>query len=281
MAPKRKGGNGRKKTVLLSIVKEDARHVCFSKRKRGLFSKTSALSLLTGAQVAAVIFSPGGKVFSFGHPSVDAVVNRFMAGDAAVVQAAADDNGLQTLQLQHGDMRTELADQKKRKKRAEEALDKERAGGDQIASWLHPDVRDMGHDDMAAFAAALLQVQAAVSGRANQVLVEAFRVDISRMLQVPPPPPPPLQLFGASTFEFGSSSSSANAGMEMQQMQMVMEMPPPPDFPAVMGMQQLVMEMPPQPRFEAAMEMTPLQEFVAGMQKVQRQGLGPNADFPY
>ncbi|KAM3336188.1 hypothetical protein ACQJBY_030269 [Aegilops geniculata] len=269
MAPKRKGGNGRKKTVLLPIVKEDARHVCFSKRKRGLFSKASALSLLTGAQVAAAVFSPGGKVFSFAHPSVDAVVDRFMAGGAAVVQAAADDNGLQTLQLQHGEMRTELADQKKRKKRAEEALENERAAGDQIASWLHPDVRDMGHDDMVAFAAALLQVQAAVSGRANQILVEAFHLDISRKLQVPPPP---LQLFGASTFEFGSSSSSANAGMEM---------PPPPDFPAVMGMQQLVMEMPPQPRFKAAMEMTPPQEFVAGMQMVQQQGLGPNADFPY
>ncbi|VAH69715.1 agamous-like MADS-box protein AGL29 [Triticum urartu] len=272
MAPKRKGGNGRKKTVLLPIVKEDARYVCFSKRKRGLFSKASALSLLTGAQVAAVVFSPSGKVFFFAHPSVDAVVNRFMAGDAALVKAAAADNGLQTLQLQHGEMRSELADQKKRKKRAEEALDKERAAGDQIASWLHPDARDMGHDDMAAFAAALLQVQAAVSGRANQVLVEAFRVDISRMLQVPPPPPPPLQLFGASTFEFGSSSSSANAGMEM---------PPPPDFPAVMGMQQLVMEMPPQPGFEGGMKMMPLQEFVAGMQMVQQQGLGPNADFPY
>ncbi|KAM3354997.1 hypothetical protein ACQJBY_025642 [Aegilops geniculata] len=272
MAPKRTGGNGRKKTGLLPIVKEDSRYVCFSKRKRGLFSKASALSLLTGAQVAAVIFSPGGKAFSFGHHSVDGVVNRFMAGDAAEVQAAADDNGLQTLQLQHGETLTELADQKKRKKRAEEALDKERAAGDQIASWIHPDVRDMGHDDMAAFAAALLQVQAAVSGRANQVLVEAFHLDISRKLQAPPPPPPPLQLLGASTFEFGSSSSSANAGMET---------PPPPDFRAVMGMQQLVMEMPPQPGFEAVMEMAPLQEFVAGMQMVQQQGLGPNADFPY
>ncbi|KAI5001332.1 hypothetical protein ZWY2020_025982 [Hordeum vulgare] len=227
MAAKRKGGNGRKKTVLLPIVKKNARHVSFSKRKGGLFSKASMLAELTGAQVAAVVFSPGGNVFSFGHPSVDAVVDRFMAGDGAEVQAAAADHRLQTLYRLHGVMRKELAERNKGKKRADEALAQQHAAGDQIAAWLQPEVHDMGYEDMAAFAATLMQVQAAVSGRSNQVLMEAYHLDIKRKLQVPPPPPPPLQLFSASTFEVGSSSN-ANAGIEMQQMQMAMRPPPPP-----------------------------------------------------
>ena len=56
-AGRRKGGNGWKKTVLYSILEKDARHVCFSKHKRWLFSKASAstLSMLSSAQVGAVL----------------------------------------------------------------------------------------------------------------------------------------------------------------------------------------------------------------------------------
>lgn len=248
--------------------------------------------MLTGAQVAAVVFSPGGKAFSLGHLSVDAVVNRFMAGDGAEVQAAVDDNQLQELHRQDGEMRVELAERKKRKKRTDEALAQECTAGDQIAAWLDPDVRDMGYEDMAAFAAALLQVQAAVSGRANQVLVEVFHVDISRKLQVPPPP---LQLFAASTFEFGScSSANENLMQDMQEMQLAML--PPQGFSAGMEMQMLMpspqgfaggmdmdpdhmlMAMQPQPGFAAGTDiqqmLPPLPEFPARMEMAQ-QG------FPY
>uniref|UniRef100_A0A8I6XKS4 MADS-box domain-containing protein n=2 Tax=Hordeum vulgare subsp. vulgare TaxID=112509 RepID=A0A8I6XKS4_HORVV len=308
MAAKRKGGNGRKKTVLLPIVKKNARHVSFSKRKGGLFSKASMLAELTGAQVAAVVFSPGGNVFSFGHPSVDAVVDRFMAGDGAEVQAAAADHRLQTLYRLHGVMRKELAERNKGKKRADEALAQQHAAGDQIAAWLQPEVHDMGYEDMAAFAATLMQVQAAVSGRSNQVLMEAYHLDIKRKLQVPPPPPPPLQLFSASTFEVGSSSND-NAGIEMQQMQMAMRPPPPPlqlfsasTFelgsssnanagiemqqmqmamrPPPPQMHQMFMAMQPQPGFAAEQMLPPVPESTAVMEMVH-QGFGPNAGYPY
>uniref|UniRef100_M8CXQ4 Uncharacterized protein n=1 Tax=Aegilops tauschii TaxID=37682 RepID=M8CXQ4_AEGTA len=84
MVAKRKGGNGRKKTVPRRIIKEDARYVCFSKRKQGLFNKASEQALLTGAQ---------------------------------------------TLRRQHGEMRTELVERKKRKKSVNEALPQEHATG--------------------------------------------------------------------------------------------------------------------------------------------------------
>ncbi|KAE8772312.1 Agamous-like MADS-box protein AGL62 [Hordeum vulgare] len=204
-APKRKGGNGRQKIAIRRIEKKDARQVCFAKRRQGLFNKAAMLAAMCGAQVAAVTFSPGGKAFSFGHPSAQAVIDRFLAGaNALVVQGATDDNELKKLHLQHGELRTQLKEVKLRKQCVEEAMAKERAAGDQIAAWLDPELGDMGEEEMMAFAAELMTVRAAVSERANQVLLEVQNVS----------------LFGGSTFELGSSSG-ANARMEMQQMQNV------------------------------------------------------------
>ncbi|KAK3156076.1 hypothetical protein QOZ80_2AG0102560 [Eleusine coracana subsp. coracana] len=75
---KRKKAMGRQKIEIKRIDKEEKRQVCFSKRKDGLFKKASDLAVLCGGHVAAVAFSPGGKPFSFGHPSVQAVVDRFV-----------------------------------------------------------------------------------------------------------------------------------------------------------------------------------------------------------
>ncbi|XBI23069.1 hypothetical protein VPH35_064012 [Triticum aestivum] len=309
--PNRRGGSGRKKTVIRRIEQKDARHISYSKRRRGFFTKASDLAVLTGAQVAALAFSPGGNVFSFGHPSIDSVVERFLpaegagvgarevstaddrllagesAGEGAAEGAADEDKKLQKLHEEFDELRTELVDVKKRAKRNEEAMAKERAAGDQIAAWFDPKARDMGDGDMAAFFAALMQVKDVVSDRANQVLLEAFQFDVSRMAEVAPPPPP--QIFGGSMFEFGSSSGSANdgtdfqflvpppqeqgfqAGMDMQQMvmplppglaggldmeqQMQMTIPPPPGLAAGMDMEQMQMTMPKPPGFDAGIEM--------------------------
>jgi len=53
--------------------------VTFSKRRTGLFKKASELCTLCAADVALIVFSPGEKVFSFGHPNVDAVIDRYLA----------------------------------------------------------------------------------------------------------------------------------------------------------------------------------------------------------
>jgi hypothetical protein len=53
--------------------------VTFSKRRSGLFKKASELCTLCGADVALVVFSPGEKVFSFGHPNVDTVIDRYLS----------------------------------------------------------------------------------------------------------------------------------------------------------------------------------------------------------
>ncbi|KAK6150051.1 hypothetical protein DH2020_017576 [Rehmannia glutinosa] len=79
MAPPqgRKKSQGRKKIEMKLIADENARTVTFSKRRAGLFKKATELSILCGTQIAIIIFSLGGRAYSFGHPNVESVVNRF------------------------------------------------------------------------------------------------------------------------------------------------------------------------------------------------------------
>lgn len=69
---------GRQKVEMKRIEKEDDRLVTFSKRRAGIYKKLSELVALTGAETACLVFSPGGKPFSFGHPSFENVLDRFL-----------------------------------------------------------------------------------------------------------------------------------------------------------------------------------------------------------
>ncbi|XP_049934724.1 agamous-like MADS-box protein AGL62 [Nymphaea colorata] len=69
---------GRQKIEIKKIINEEARQVCFSKRRNGLIKKAGELCILCGVEIAIIVFSPAGKAFSYGDPSVDAVINRFI-----------------------------------------------------------------------------------------------------------------------------------------------------------------------------------------------------------
>lgn len=72
---------GRQRVDIVKMKNESNLQVTFSKRRGGLFKKASELCTLCGAEIAIVVFSPGKKVFSFGHPSVDSLVERFLGGN--------------------------------------------------------------------------------------------------------------------------------------------------------------------------------------------------------
>ncbi|XP_076917968.1 agamous-like MADS-box protein AGL62 [Bidens hawaiensis] len=78
MNNKKKTTKGRKKIEIKKIEEANSRQVTFSKRRTGLFKKASELCILTGAQVAIIVTSPGGRVFAFGHPKVETVVDRYL-----------------------------------------------------------------------------------------------------------------------------------------------------------------------------------------------------------
>ncbi|XP_059663904.1 agamous-like MADS-box protein AGL62 [Cornus florida] len=76
--PKRHS-KGRQKMEMKKIECKSNLHVSFSKRRTGLINKASELSVVCGAEVAVVVMSPAGKIYTFGSPSPDTVVNRFLA----------------------------------------------------------------------------------------------------------------------------------------------------------------------------------------------------------
>lgn len=69
---------GRRKIEIALVNDPNTRQVTFSKRRSGLFKKANELSILCGSEIAIVVFSPGNKPYSFGHPSIDGVAAKFL-----------------------------------------------------------------------------------------------------------------------------------------------------------------------------------------------------------
>ncbi|KAM6552158.1 hypothetical protein CsatB_001966 [Cannabis sativa] len=74
----KKKTKGRQKIEMKMIKEEENRLITFSKRRSGIYKKACELVTLCGAEVGVVIFSPSGKPFSYGSPSIDDVASRFL-----------------------------------------------------------------------------------------------------------------------------------------------------------------------------------------------------------
>ncbi|WOK99585.1 hypothetical protein Cni_G08297 [Canna indica] len=118
--------HGRRKIEIKKIQSEDARHVCFSKRKAGIFAKASDISTLCGADVALLVYSPAGNPYSFGSPSVQPIVDRFLSGNFGQAGSAANanpNNVVQQLNHQYMDLSKKLDAAKEKKAKLRERLD--------------------------------------------------------------------------------------------------------------------------------------------------------------
>ncbi|KAJ4958280.1 hypothetical protein NE237_025391 [Protea cynaroides] len=105
-------GKGRQKIEIKRIQNLDHRQVTFSKRRKGIFKKASELCILCGVEIALIVFSPAGKVFSFGHSSVNSVINRFI-GWSPVAQSN-NDGSIRELSQRLTEVNEELETEKKR-----------------------------------------------------------------------------------------------------------------------------------------------------------------------
>ncbi|KAJ1278009.1 hypothetical protein BS78_04G047400 [Paspalum vaginatum] len=161
---KRKKTLGRRKIEIKPIQCPEAKHVCFSKRRTGLFKKASELCVLSGAHLAIVVFSPAGKPYTFGHPSVNAVVDRFLHRAAAAGEVARP-----------ADM-YDFESESERLGKAIEAEAERRAALDaalrKAGVWTDDDVRRAGMPDLVAMLAALERVQAEAAHRAHEIFAE-------------------------------------------------------------------------------------------------------------
>ncbi|XP_042009283.1 agamous-like MADS-box protein AGL29 [Salvia splendens] len=102
----RRKGKGRQKIEMAKIENDTNLQVTFSKRRAGVFKKASELSILCGAECALVVFSPGNKPHSFGHPSVEAVTNRFLQANGGGGGAPPPVNAAERMIMVHSEAAT-------------------------------------------------------------------------------------------------------------------------------------------------------------------------------
>ncbi|KAL7119186.1 hypothetical protein ACP275_02G048000 [Erythranthe tilingii] len=169
----KKTSQGRRKIEIKKIESLSSRQVTFSKRRVGLFKKASELCILSGAQVAIIVHSLGKRVFAFGHPTPDSVVDRFLTGGAVEnCPAAAAAAWAGDYNRDYADVCKELEAEKKRKefieasKRAEECY-----GGGGSGFWWDEAVEGMGLEELDQYAAALDVLMKNVALRADELML--------------------------------------------------------------------------------------------------------------
>ncbi|KAK6943735.1 Transcription factor, MADS-box [Dillenia turbinata] len=70
---------GRRRIEIKKIELRNHQQVTFSKRT-GLIKKAGELCVLCGAEIGIIVFSQAGKVFTFGHLSIEAIIDGFING---------------------------------------------------------------------------------------------------------------------------------------------------------------------------------------------------------
>ncbi|KAK8952403.1 Agamous-like MADS-box protein AGL61 [Platanthera zijinensis] len=148
---------GRQKIAMKRIVREEARQVCFSKRRAGLFKKTTELSILCGAEIGIVVFSPAGKPFSFGHQSLDHIIRRFISG-------GIDGDKLHHLNEEHAGLIEKLEEARRRQSELEMEV-----AAQQVALGLDIEVQQMMMEELKCFHNALEELRRNVESRREEL----------------------------------------------------------------------------------------------------------------
>ncbi|RWW10378.1 hypothetical protein GW17_00026076 [Ensete ventricosum] len=189
MPRKRKTSMGRQKIEIKRIESEEARQVCFSKRRAGLFKKANELSVLCGAELALIVFSPAGKPFSFGHPSVDSIVDRFLSrgptppphphplalhGAAASADrrmlVPAPASAVHELDREYSELAERLEAERRRREALEAALRGQRGAA---AHLLNANVEELGLAELERLQGALESLRWDAARRVDQLVIEA------------------------------------------------------------------------------------------------------------
>ncbi|XP_050234501.1 agamous-like MADS-box protein AGL29 [Mercurialis annua] len=106
---------GRRKIEMKMVKDTGSRQVTFSKRRSGLFKKANELATLCAAQVAIVVFSPGGKPYSFGYPTLASVAERFLNQESAKKpKASSQEARLEKLNKELSDLQKQIQIEKKK-----------------------------------------------------------------------------------------------------------------------------------------------------------------------
>ncbi|KAI5582754.1 hypothetical protein POPTR_007G113800v4 [Populus trichocarpa] len=168
-----RSSKGRQKLEMVKIANESNLMVTFSKRRSGLFKKASEISTLCGAEVAIIVFSPGKKVFSFGHPSVEKVVERYVSGNIPQTSGAFHlIEAHRKARISELNMKlTQAQNQLEMEKKRGEELDKLRRAS-QSQNWWDSPLQELSVAQLEQLKASLLTLKQNLAMQAQQILLQ-------------------------------------------------------------------------------------------------------------
>ncbi|KAM7470540.1 hypothetical protein LguiA_008723 [Lonicera macranthoides] len=165
---------GRQKIEMTKMSKESNLLVTFSKRRSGLFKKASELCTLCGAEIAIIVFSPGKKVFSFGHPCVESIVDRFLTRNPP----STNSNTLQLVEAhRNASVRelntqfTELVNELEEEKKRGEELTKARKVNQGKCWWESP-IEELRLEELEQLKVAMEELKKNVAKQTEKLMME-------------------------------------------------------------------------------------------------------------
>jgi hypothetical protein len=172
---RRKLTQGRKKIAMERIEDANRLQVCFSKRRKGLLKKAFELSVLCGAQVGLIVFSPAGKPYTYGNRSLDAVLDRLRDRASSASGPALDAEDAAAKAARQAELRELLRQEEELIK----ARDAELCRGQQLEAEMRAagvridgDVRTWDLPELQVSLGALERVQAEAAVRAHEIFAQ-------------------------------------------------------------------------------------------------------------
>ncbi|KAL4560927.1 hypothetical protein LXL04_033083 [Taraxacum kok-saghyz] len=169
----KKRTKGQQKIEKKKIEDPNSRQVTFSKRRTGLFKKAAEICVLTGAQIAIVVSSPGGRVYAFRHPKTDVLIDRYLNNDNKVATAISNTepetettkNNQPPLPINEFNQHyVELS-------RAVEAEKKRRETIPASSGWYDEPVNGMNVEELQAYLCSLGELKNRVLTRADELMM--------------------------------------------------------------------------------------------------------------
>lgn len=169
MADQKRKSTGRKKIEIKKVEKESNKQVTFSKRRQGLFKKASELCILCDVHASIIVFSGAHKLFSFGHPDTDAIVNSYVNGTRQFQTSKLEETSLiyQEYNRQYEEALKELEMEKKDLVEVEKL-----ARVSKRVDWWNDDIDNMSHDQLQQFMMSLYELRGKLCERGRQRMME-------------------------------------------------------------------------------------------------------------
>jgi hypothetical protein len=168
MLQQRKKTTGRKKIEIKKLEKDSNKQVTFSKRRQGLFRKASELCILCDVRAAIIVFSPADKLYSFGQPNTDAILNSYINGTTEFVDAKSiEDSSTYTEYNGQYEDALKMLEMEKKKLADIKNLAKTWNRGD----WWNDSIDNMSIDQLEQFMISLYELRNKLLGRTDELLM--------------------------------------------------------------------------------------------------------------